>query len=388
MKILKYITLIALMICNIPSHAMNALQRKQAAVAAAQEKKAVSTVQKFRIRKKQTKSPKEQPISGPGIKRVEVFTPLALEKNSKGEWYPTTDALTKLLNEHVPLKGGLVVENSTEQGARNIALFVAYRNAYTTTKGLSIEKRPLFFLKISRSDLQGISDKLDKLQKGPVGEFNLKALSDRELPIVLLQEMFFIYKGNDNKNYTIEVMHLAHGKMVNTLIDDHNENDQQWAAKIGKALGLFHLEFMNYNNSSSPKNWTTMAHGDFHMGNVFFDEKGSRVYFIDNSDMHIDNPFKDLEFLNKIANYGFDEALDAERPEGKKKNTLNFILAFIKGYLSAYPLKTRGSMAAYIKEKLKPAYDQLAYARRPARKKIIGDFIGYLDRALAEASGQ
>ena len=360
---------------------MKALQKKQAAIATKQEKKATATLKKLR---------KGQPQGGSGIK---IFgsdknpISLELEKSAKGGWYPTTNALTNLLNTYEPLKDYMpgipevMVEKSTGKGVRNDALFVAYRNANQTAESGFVKGKPLFFLKISRADLQGIPKKLEELQKGPVGRFGLKAMSNRELPIIVLQEMFFIYRGQDNKNHTIEVMHIAHGKQLSAIIDSHDQNDQQWAEKVGKALGLFHLEFMKYNNSSSPMDWKTMTHGDFHLGNVFFDEKTSRVYFIDNVGMSIENPFEDLKFLIDLTIHGFSDW-------NKDSRTVNFVLYFIKGYLSAYPLDKRKSVVTDLKEELNFNQNYQWAANRPEKQVFIGKFIDKLNAVFTQASKQ
>ena len=435
MKIFKYITLIALMIFNHPLLAMKALQKKQAAIAAKQEKKAVATVEKIRTRKKEAEPSKEQPISGPGIKVFEStlenpiqLNPLA-ERTIKGQtvgWYPTADTLTKFLNTYEPLKKYLPgmpevsVEESTAEGNRNIALFVAYRNTNTTSEDSSVKgKKPLFFLKISLS--KDIPEKLDVLQKGPVGRFGLKALSDQKYPIIVLQEMFVRYKGNDHKNYTIEIMHLAHGESVVSILDSHQDLKliQRCAESVGRALGLFHVEFMNYHNSSSLEQWTTMIHGDFHMNNVFFDENTSRVYFIDNGDMKESGllPFVDLTSIPRRALVAFASyreqricELNAIKYEKKKDyaqqidkqncannakrigdNSADFVVYFLKGYLSAYPLDKRKKVGDYLQQQLNlqfnPKLEEALKWGSPDAEDIR-NFIKKFDEIFTEASAQ
>jgi hypothetical protein len=374
------------MICNIPLLAMQALQRKQTAIAKQESAKKIK-----RWWHTQHASKEASKGHGPEIKKFDsskehpiVFK--QLEKNNKGEWYPTPEDLTALLNTYRPLKEyipgmpAVMVEKSNAKGIRNTALFVAYRNAHKKSEGSFAKGKPLFFLKISRSDLQDIPEKLDELQKGAIGRFGLKAMSNPELPIIVLQEMFFIYRGNDNKKYTIEVMHLAHGEDLSVVIDHHDENNQQWAQKVGKALALFHLEFMNYRHSKDPAAWTTMVHGDFHLGNVFFDEKTSRVYFIDNAGMEMDNPYKDLEFLASLMMHGFSDAVDS--PASFK--LLNFIRYFIKGYLSAYPLEKRTALCEYLKQQLN-VDKQIKLARREKSINVRIQFKEDLYAIFAEA---
>jgi hypothetical protein len=328
MKFFTYITLIALMICGNPLLAM----KEQEGVETEQEKKAVETLKKLR---------KKQPEFGAGIK---IFgsdeNPISLELEgvlkTSGEicWYPTEAALTNLFNTYSPLKEylpnmpkAMVEKNREEGGSMTGALFVAYRDKNQSIEGTAVKGKPLFFLKISNS--QEIPTKLDALQKGPVGRFNREAFSNPELPIIVLQEMFFICRGKNSKNYTIEVMHVAHGKQVSSIIKSAPDTTiKNCAEKVGKALGLFHIYFMNYHNSNDPAEWTTMIHGDFNARNIFFYEKSGRVYFIDNADMRESYRIKnDFVFFP-------DEARDP----------------FIKGYLSAYPLDKREFMTAYLKK--------------------------------------
>jgi|GEM_PF-1506740 hypothetical protein len=421
MKIFKYITLIALMIFNNPLLAME----EQPAVEdiqkeSAQEKKAVATIEKLR---------KKQPELGAGIKIFgsdENPISLELEQNDKGEWYPTTNALTKLLNTYEPLKEYLpgipkvMVEKSAEAGHRTGAIFVAYRNENQTAEGAFVKGRPLFFLKISAELSKTVPKKLDDLQKGPVGRFGLKAISNPDLPIIVLQEMFFIYQDKNKKNYTIEVMHLAHGEKIVSIFE-HGDLTliQHCAEKLGRALGLFHVEFMNYHNSTSLAEWTTMIHGDFHLNNVFFDKKNSRVYFIDNGDMHEDKllPFLDLESIRMrslivLTSYRDQRMCEgmAERYQGWKQyteqiekeeeakhakkiadNNANIVIYCLKGYLSAYPLDKRRKVGAYLQQYLKTEFNiELESAKKWSfpHEKDIESFIAKFDAVFTEAYKQ
>ena len=208
---------------------------------------------------------------------------------------PTAEALTDLLNTHeqdkdyIPGLPKVIVKKINFGGAFHRAQFAAYQDAEIPGE------KPLLFLKISNDP--SMPEKLDALQKGPVGRFGFMARSNKELPIIVLQEVFFIYKDQMGNKHTIEVMHPAHGETLSELMEDPQE-DQSYAEKVGKALGLFHAYFMNYHNSGDPKDWTTMIHGDFNAGNVFFDKTTSRVYFIDNGGMREGRrPLKDLIML-------------------------------------------------------------------------------------------
>lgn len=372
MKVLKYIMLVALIIWSDPLQAMN----EQKAVEAEQEKKAINLL-KESIRKRNAKLGK-----GTGIKvfgSTENPISLELEENSNGEWYQTTNALAQMLKQYVPHIPKLVVEKSNAKGDMNIGLFVAYRDESKTTAGDAIKGKPLFFLKISRPSLLNIPKSLDALQKGPIGRLSLH---NRNLPIIVLQEMFFICKGKDNKNYTIEVMHMAHGKQLSNILETETDLTliQRCAEKVGKALGAFHAKFMNYHNSESPGDWETMTHGDFSVFNVFFDAKTARVYFIDNGTMDTDKPYKDVARLKSLAYLAIDEC---------NEKYANYVIYFIKGYLSAYALDKRKSMAQYLKDSY--LTDRTAYLQRksitqhPETIPFIDRFITEINHTFSEA---
>lgn len=435
MKNFQYIMLIAFMVFNTPLLAMNALERKQVSVAAEQEKKAVAIVKKLRIRKK-AKLDKGQSEGGAGVK---IFgseqNPISLRlkeetrKTAHGEivgWYPTPEALTNLLNTYPPLKEyipgmpDVKVEKSTEAGVKTGAMFVAYRNDNKKAEGSLVKGKPLFFLKISDHSSQDVPKHLDELQKGPVGRLGLKALSNPDLPIIVLQEMFFFYRGKDNKNYTIEVMHLAHGKQVVSILKREDLTlTQRCAEKVGRALGLFHVEFMNYHNSPSLAQWTTMIHGDFHLNNVFFDEKTSRVYFIDNGTMKEDTllPFIDLTFIPRRSLIVFNSYRDQRMSEGMAEryqrrnqhteqiekeeeakhakktgdNDTNFVIYCLKGYLSAYPLDKRKKVGDYLQQHLKTEFNKELEAAKKQNfphEEDIEIFIAKFDAIFAEAYKQ
>jgi hypothetical protein len=419
MKFFTYITLIALIACSNPLLAKKARPRKQVAIAAAQPKQEVQKQEETAREKKAiatlTKIRKEQQKVGMGIKIFgsdENPIPLALEKGVGGHWFPTTEALTNLLNTYKPLKEYMpgmpqvIVEKSTAEGFRTNAAFFAYRNASPKAHGTFVKGKPLFFLKISWFGWN-IPERLDALQKGPVGRFGLKAMSNRELPIIVLQEIFFKYQDKDKMDYTIEVMHLAHGEEVYSGIIKANLTNltltqqigavlglfhrdltliQDCGEKVGKALGLFQVEFMQYKHSISPNDWRTMIHGDFHTGNVFFDKKTSRVYFIDNSGMREGGTlFKDLGFLE----INLSEALSSWDKD-KRNAIASFLLSFIKGYLNAYPLDKRKYMVEYLREDLGRRFNRLyaSTSTQSGARYFMDNFIKKLNEIFDKAYPQ
>ncbi len=322
---------------------------------------AAKKIQKFYKRKK---------LADAGIRTgagIKIFgsdeSPIELELEKVRMWdgtiiarYPTEKTLTELLNRHeqdrdyIPDLPKVIVKKINTIGAGHGALFAAYRDENERDK-------PLLFLKVSQHP--SVAKDLEALQKGPVGRFGFMARSNKELPIIVLQEVFFIYKDKENKKHTIEVMHLAHGEMLSSLMEKAQE-DQSYAEKVGKALGLFHAYFMNYHNSDSPTDWTTMIHGDFNTGNVFFDKTTSRVYFIDNGGMREGrSPSVDIATLGMpLSMHGL-----LRYPENKR----NWWSHFIKGYLSAYPVNKRKLMLDYL---LSDRNDTTALEKEEIRRNL------------------
>lgn len=321
MKDFTYIMFIPLMLFNAPILAMNALQKKEVNGATIKER---SDAIKKAFRKGH----------GQEIKAFEIdFKDSDLQEITRlgnQYWIPTPEALRDFFNTQGMPKN--IVEKSNDMGGYTVASFILYRDENKTTEGLAIKGEPLFFLKIGLKDYEEVLKKLIELEKGPIASFNRNALSNKAYPIIVLHEMFLIYKDKNQIKYGIEVMHLAHGEQVSSIMKNDSDTSikKDCAEKVGKALGLFHLYFMNYHNSSDPKQWTTMTHGDFHSRNIFFNKKSGRVYFIDNADMR------------KSNNIWFDLFFFPEKD------------SFLKGYLSAYPEDKREVMATYLKAKLGP----------------------------------
>ena len=283
--------------------------------------------------------------TGAGIQIFGREEPLVLELE-EGTPYPTEKALTDLLNTYIPNLREVIVKKINF----GRALFEAYPVEIPGEK-------PLLFLKIS--DDSSISEKLYALQKGPVGRFGSMERSNKELPIIVLPEVFFIYKDQMGNKHTIEVMQPAHGKMLSELMNEP-QGDQSYAEKVGKALGLFHAYFMNYHNSGDPKDWKTMSHGDFHIDNVFYDAQRYRVYFIDNERMR-----EGENLLIDLATLGMPLSMHGllRYPENKR----NWWSHFIKGYLSAYPVNKRKLMLDYL---LSDRNDATALEKEENRRKL------------------
>ena len=108
---------------------------------------------------------------------------------------------------------------------------------------------------------------------------------------------------------------------------------------VGKALGSFQQVFMVYNDSENPELWRTVAHKDFHTGNIFFDALKDQIYFIDNDTME-DNSLITTDINMMLSILSKYKSIYKISPDD-----------FIKGYLESFPIKQRTALETYFKQK-------------------------------------
>lgn len=323
MSKIGYITFIALITLNAPLLGMNALRKKQEKVSAEQ------ALQSFKV--------------------VGENDPIYLElehvSNLPGETisHPTLKSLTALIKKHL-------VPNEEIQVKKEDSSLAAYDK----------NNKPIFFLNISTKEN---IEKLNALQN----ELGSTMFSNNKLPTIVLPIMCFVCKYDKYQNpptqlYTIEVTALPPGESVHSIIVNKNDAKliRNCAEKVGLALGLFHVKFMDYGNNASYEQWKTKTLGRFYMRDVFFNQQDSRIYFINYRKIKQDNPTVDLNYLNaralgaikEFANYQEGQAVN----EGE--NYLNFVVYFVRGYLSAYPPDKRKDMVLFLKKILLDALSQ------------------------------
>ena len=111
---------------------------------------------------------------------------------------------------------------------------------------------------------------------------------------------------------------------------------------------MFQQVFMDYNDSVSSNLWKTIAHGDFHPGNIFFDRNTSRIYFIDNETMS--------QFLDKSAGISEDFEKFIFLPlklwrniwDSEWDKIVQFYIYYIKGYVESFAQDKRKSINNYV----------------------------------------
>ncbi|MCX5923141.1 MAG: ankyrin repeat domain-containing protein [Candidatus Dependentiae bacterium] len=194
----------------------------------------------------------------------------------------------------------------------------------------SNSNKNIIFLKISTQE--GSSQRLIEMQQTFLRKLKNakypdtgKKIPQKDLPTICWIEKIFKYKAADGQTNLIEITHAAQGKPVDEIYSYGSlEEVMQCAQAMGKAVGSFQQTFMNYVNPKDPWTWTTVAHNDLHGNNVFFNEKTSRVYYIDNEMMKDEYPIeRDVSVNISSGWYGW------------KDNIIQF--DFIKAYIDSFP---------------------------------------------------
>lgn len=169
-------------------------------------------------------------------------------------------------------------------------------------------------------------------------------------PTISLPFFYFSYHPHNQKIHYIATMPAAEGMVLYDLLKEFQSNQSSKNAErikkayhiLGKELSNFHKKFMH--PTPGKILGPTVAHGDFHVHNIFYDEKTGHFTFIDNETMVRD--FKTpkiptIDFIRLIflpfstdnTRYQFKELLTGVEPG----TYLNMVLTpFLKGYISAY----------------------------------------------------
>lgn len=121
----------------------------------------------------------------------------------------------------------------------------------------------------------------------------------KDLPTIALPIAYFSYPDKSALHY-IAAMPAAKGKPLSDLIIMFRDNQTPQNTEtlnrafhiLGKETSNFHKRFMNQVSDKIIGN--TMAHGDFHFFNLFFDEIGGHFTWIDNETMA-------KSMLNKVS---------------------------------------------------------------------------------------
>lgn len=175
--------------------------------------------------------------------------------------------------------------------------------------------------------------------------------------IVLPVQNFYYISPTDNEKIYLSIMPMAAGDDLYSLLNQgiKESNSLQQAQNrifyVAKALGSIHYGMASPTIKqalASPdfdfSNFVTAVHGDFHIGNVFFDDVTNRVSFIDNASFaaSLRNPQHIMEDI-----FNFFRTL--KNVSGLTPEIYNHLIyAFIGGYISAFPESVENNLQEYL----------------------------------------
>jgi hypothetical protein len=217
----------------------------------------------------------------------------------------------------------------------------------------------LFIVKESKKGLDE-STNLKKIEVYPGMQDITAPHVKKDFPTISLPFFYFSYHPHHQNVHYIATMPAAEGMVLCELLTDFRNSQTTANAErikkayyiLGKELSNFHKRFMK--PIAGKKLGITIAHGDLHCHNIFYDEKQGHFTFIDNETMV--NSFGKLKtpkidfirlifppFSTDATRYEFKEMIKGVKPETYLNLTLK---PFIKGYISAYEPQERKQLLA------------------------------------------
>lgn len=181
------------------------------------------------------------------------------------------------------------------------------------------------------------------------------------LPSISLPLAYFAYPDKQTIHY-ISAMPCAKGKVMSELAHQYQKNKTAQNKEIlnraflilGKETANFHKLF-----NKSEKNkilGTTVAHGDFHLHNLFFDEIGGHFTFIDNETiaLYLKKRINPAIDICKPFYMPFNNTYDGFRSEIEGidlKMWYDITLKnFVTGYISIYPQNQQKQLLEELKK--------------------------------------
>ncbi len=282
-----------------------------------------------------------------------VFT----EKELDGD-YPTPEAIKRIMLTQYFREDQNIEVKKVPTGAQSVVIY-AVSALVGVAKGNSLsekKRKNIFFIKISKSKDAWLS--LKKLQEEDIAKKLVKNRYDKEkkhiknLPTITWLEKIFIYKISSSV-YALEMTHAAQGESIFSIVFQNGIHDEivNCGYRVGLTLAYFQQLFINYNNQpTNPRNWKVLCHGDFHVENVFFNKKNSRVSYIDNGTMRTNcSVLVDLTLLADIIEKINDSELDKQEDYRERSNV--FLENFAIGYLDGYKnINIKSAIAKFLKE--------------------------------------
>lgn len=222
-----------------------------------------------------------------------------------------------------------------------------------TVYAVSDQKGKLLYvlkeLKPSKKTIE--CQRLAQIQDGFIGQLNGLAVHGHEFFAPEIQPylhkfphicsvLYFIEFDDALKNsHTVELLEAAQGLVMEQHLENPLITPEIFARQcenIGMAAALFHQATMSEKDrsqiiKSSPLEWVSYIHGDFHVRNIFYDNATDLVSLIDNEKTRQSYSFKDLKtFINSLVRRVASQRATPEKVVAGLK-------AFTQGYRSCYP---------------------------------------------------
>jgi len=208
----------------------------------------------------------------------------------------------------------------------------------------------MYIIKEAKNSLDEMTS-LQAIEKYPgMKELLAPGMPPQGFPSIALPLAYFSYEGpNGYGLHYIAAMPAAKGKVLCEIVAAFRDNQSpQNAEKIKRAYKILGNELANFHKRfmkpvSGAKIGKTIAHGDFHCFNVFYDEIGGHFTFIDNETMaaSLRTPLSPADDILKLFFGLFSSSEPGERKDIIKGVDLKIwhnlaFKNFIEGYLDAY----------------------------------------------------
>jgi hypothetical protein len=264
----------------------------------------------------------------------------------------------KLKNKDFNNKQCLEVQSlGSGSGYNTVQLFLVSSTCTPSTQPL------LYIVKESKKGLTE-STNLKQIEEYPGMKDIIAPNVVKDFPTISLPFFYFSYHPHHQNIHYIATMPAAKGTVLFDLLNEFRDDQSQKNAErikkayhiLGVELGNFHKKFMK--PTPGKKLGATVAHGDLHVHNIFYDEQTGHFTFIDNETMV--RSFQKLKvpkidfmrlifppFSSNDTIYQFKEIIKGVKPGTYLNLTLT---PFIKGYISAFPAQDRKQLLRDLRE--------------------------------------
>lgn len=264
----------------------------------------------------------------------------------------------KLKNKDFNKKQCLKIESlGSGSGYNTVQLFLVTSTCTPSTQPL------LYIVKESKKGLTE-STNLKQIEEYPGMKDLIAPKVVKGFPTISLPFFYFSYHPHHQNVHYIATMPAAKGAvlfdLLNEFRDDQSTKNAERIKKayhiLGVELGNFHRKFMK--PIPGKKLGATVAHGDLHVHNIFYDEQTGHFTFIDNETMvRCFNKLKipKIDFMRLIfppfstndTIYEFKEIIKSVKPGTYLNITLK---PFIKGYISTFNAQDRKQVLHDLRE--------------------------------------